>query len=112
MALLSENGNLVYRPDNGDYAPDPDCKFRPGNYRRSAPTLFVVKLVAGGQDGEDGESVPGAWYRWDGQRADNKDIEMSLANIRAIKIQGNFLNIQDRVALDTVRLKAPPLETH
>ena len=107
VALLSENGNLVYRPDNGDYVPDPDSQFRPGNYRGSSPTLFVVNLSAGGHDGADG-SVPGAWYRWDGQRADQADIWMSMANIRAIKIFGNFLDVQERVALDRVRLTAPP----
>ena len=32
---------------------------------------------------------------------------MSLANVRAIKIWGDFLTIEDRVALDKVALKAP-----
>lgn len=105
VVLLSENGNLAYGPANSDHVPDP--RFRPGNYNHSDPTLFVVNLVAGEQDGADG-SVPGIWYRWDGEPAEEADIWMSLANIRAIKIYGNFLDIQDRVALDRVRLTAPP----
>lgn len=105
VAVLSENGNLVYGPANADHAPDP--RFRPGNFYQSDPTLFVINLEAGQQDGADG-SVPGIWYRWDGEAAADADIWMSLANVRAIKIYGNFLDIQDRVALDRVRLTAPP----
>ena len=103
--LTSENGNLVYGPSNSDHVPDP--RFRPGNiYPNRTPTLFVINLTAGVQAGEDG-SVPGKWYRWDGIEATDADIWMSMANIREIKIWGDFLNIEDRVALDKVALTAP-----
>ncbi|NIR44162.1 MAG: hypothetical protein GWN99_08570, partial [Gemmatimonadetes bacterium] len=105
VVLISENGNLVYGPANSDHVPDP--RFRPGNYHGSDPTLFVINLKAGEQDGADG-SVPGIWYRWDGEPAEEADIWMSMANIRAIKIYGNFLDIQDNIALDKVWLSAPP----
>lgn len=104
VVLLSENGNLVYGPANSDHVPDPS--FRPGNYNGSDAKLFAINLVAGEQDGADG-SVPGIWYRWDGDPATESDIWMSLANVRAIKIWGDFLSIEDRVALDKVALKAP-----
>jgi len=105
LVLISENGNLRYKPANSDNVPDP--RFRPGNYNRGAPTLFVVNLKAGIQYGDDG-SVPGIWYRWDNTPAQEADIWMSLAKVRAIRIRGDFLNIEERVALDKVRLTAPP----
>jgi len=108
VVLTSENGNLVYRPANADHVPDP--RFRPGNIRPNpAPTLFVVNLAAGVQTGDDG-TVPGRWYRWDGAAATDADIWMSLASIREIRIWGDFLEIEDRVALDRVALKAPLTE--
>lgn len=109
VVLISENGNLIYRPANSDGVPDP--RFRPGNYSGSDPKLFTVNLEAGEQDGADG-SVPGMWYRWDGEPAEEADIWMSMARVRAIKIRGdfleNFLNLEERVALDKVWLTAPP----
>ncbi|MGD8869819.1 MAG: MAC/perforin domain-containing protein, partial [Gemmatimonadales bacterium] len=104
VVVLSENGNLIYKPANSDNVPDP--RFRPGNYNHSDPTLFVVNLKAGEQTGEDG-SVPGMWYRWDRQPAEEVDIWMSLASVRAIKIMADFLDIEERVALDKVLLTAP-----
>jgi hypothetical protein len=104
VTLLSENGNLIYKPANSDNVPDP--RFRPGNYYHSDPTLFVVNLEAGEQTGEDG-SVPGMWYRWDREPAEEGDIWMSLASVREIKIMGDFLDIEERVALDKVSLTAP-----
>jgi hypothetical protein len=105
VVLISENGNLIYKPANSDNVPDP--RFRPGNYMGSDPTLFVVNLEAGEQLGDDG-SVPGMWYRWDREPAEEADIWMSMASVRAIKIFGDFLNIEERVALDKVWLTAPP----
>lgn len=104
VVLISENGNLTYKPANSDNVPDPG--FRPGNYYGSDPTLFVVNLKAGEQNGDDG-SVPGMWYRWDREPAAEADIWMSMASVRAIKIMGDFLNIEERVALDKVSLTAP-----
>jgi len=105
VVLISENGNLRYRPANSDGVPDP--RFRPGNYHGSEPTLFVVNLKAGQQTGDDG-SVPGIWYRWDDTPAEEADIWMSLAKVRAIKIRGDYLEIEEDVALDKVSLTAPP----
>ena len=105
IVLISENGNLIYKPANADNVPDP--RFRPGNYFGSDPTSFVVNLEAGVQTGDDG-SVPGRWYRWDHDPADEADIWRSLANVRAFKIRGDYLNIQESVALDKISLNAPP----
>jgi MAC/Perforin domain len=107
VVLTSENGNLVYGPANSDHVPDPE--FRPGNIHNPRPTMFVINLIAGVQTGDDG-SVPGRWYRWDGAVATDADIWMSMANIREIKIWGDYLDIEDRVALDKVALKAPLAE--
>jgi hypothetical protein len=103
--IVSENGNLMYRPANSDGVPDPS--FRPGNYNHSPPKLFVINLKAGVQDGSDG-TVPGEWFRWDGTPATDADIWMSMASIDAIRIWGNYLeNYRDALALDKVELKAP-----
>jgi hypothetical protein len=105
VVLISENGNLEYRPANSDRVPDP--RFRPGNrFPHYAPTQFVINLVAGEHTGDDG-TVPGMWFRWDGDPATESDIWMSMANIRAIKIWGDFYRAEDHVVLDKVALIAP-----
>jgi hypothetical protein len=100
--IVSENGNLTYEPANSDHVPDP--AFRPGNYDQSPPKLFVINLKAGEQDGSDG-TVPGRWYRWDGQPASDADIWLSMANVRAIRIWGDYVVGTDSLALDKVALK-------
>ncbi|MEJ2184724.1 MAG: MAC/perforin domain-containing protein [Gemmatimonadota bacterium] len=103
--IVSENGNLKYRVANSDYAPPPDSPFKPGNYFRSAPKLFIINLKAGVQAGND-SIVPGQWYRWDGTPADSADIWNSLASIDAIRIWGNYLeSYPDTLALDKVVLR-------
>jgi hypothetical protein len=36
--IVSENGNLVYRPPTSDFVPDTVFVFRPGNFDHSPPT--------------------------------------------------------------------------
>lgn len=105
VQIISENGNLRYGPDNSDYAPDP--AYRPGNYYPvRAPKKFVIPLVAG-ERGGTADTVRGVWRRWDGAVATDADIWMSLAAIRAIKIWGDYLRVEDHLAIDGVALRAP-----
>jgi hypothetical protein len=105
VLVLSENGNLRYGPDNADGVTNPVD--RPGNYYPvRAPKRFVIPLRAGDLGGA-GDTVTGTWYRWDGTRASDADIFMSLAAVRAIRIWGDFLQVEDHMALDGVALRAP-----
>jgi hypothetical protein len=108
--IVSENGNLVYTTDDPAESPDTSVQYLPGNfctqYAPSPPTKYVINLKAGHQDGSDG-TMPGRWYRWDGEPATDADIWISMASLDAIRVWGNYIIGRDIIALDKVELAAP-----
>jgi hypothetical protein len=82
VTLLSENGNLYYRPTNSDGVID-DLHYPTDDM----PTVYEIDLTAGVQPGPSGAWAEYQWYRWDGAPADESEIWMSLASIQAIHIQ-------------------------
>ena len=101
VMLMSENGNLRYRPTNSDRVVDP--AHVPND---SLPTAYAIKFQAGVQPGG---GVEYQWYRWDGAPAEDSDIWMSLANLQTLRIWAEFTTVAgETVALDKVSLNAPP----